>query len=453
MQSSTITASYLARYQRPAEETRTPDSPGELLPVTGAQRRFLLTRRMDPAGRPALVPLFFAFPRGAVDLDRLRAAAGYLAALHPALRARPEVRRGVPVQRVGAARGWAHRVAVRPGERAAGALVRALGDWPVDGPPLRFFLASPETGPGSGPAPAPAPEVPDGGAESELLALVLDHAACDEQSLGRITEDLTRAYDHGLGPYDVPESEAAAELAGYREAVHLQLAAEERASGPDSLAYWARRLAVLRPPAPAAPRGAAPGTGAALHRLPLPADGGRAVAFPALLDGCAAAARTLYGAGHTPALGYPWGGRPAAAAPVLGCFLNTVVHPATECGPDERTTAWWDDLDRADAPFDEVVHAARGAGVPWSGHLDGVLTFEDLHRRPPLRLGGATGHETHVDDRPLQAPFAVSVSYGTDLLVRMVWQRTAVPDGLAEDAFAVLLTTLRTACARQTPVS
>ncbi len=114
------------------------------------------------------------------------------------------------------------------------------------------------------------------------------------------------------------------------------------------------------------------------------------------------------------------------------------MHPAFACGPDDLTTTWWDDLDHADTPFDEVVRAARTAAVPWTGQLDGLLTFEDLHRRPPLELDGVAGREVHIDGRPLQAPFAVSVSYGADLLVRLAWDRDAFPDGLAHDAFAAL---------------
>lgn len=421
MQSRSITSSYLDRFRR----LTGPDGPaGAPLPVTGAQRRFLLARRMDPAGRPALVPLFFVFPRGAVDAARLRAAAGHLAALHPALRVRPEVCRGVPVQRVGAPEGWVREVAVPPGRTAAEAVLSASADWPSEGPPLRLFLAAGAAG-----------------SAEDVLALVLDHAVCDEQSLGGITAGLTRAYDEGLGADDVPDALAAEGLAAYREAVELQLTAEERASGPAARAYWARRLAGLRPPPPPAATGG-PGTGSARRRLALPAGDGRAAAFPAALDACARAARVLYGTECVPALGYPWGGRPAAAGPVLGCFLNTVAHPADAADAAGRTAAWWDDLDHADAPFDEVVHAARAAGAPWSGRLDGLLTFEDLGRRPPLRLGGATGREAHFDDRPLQAPFAVSVSYGDDLLVRMAWQRSAVPDDRAEDAFAALVAAL-----------
>ncbi|KOG88711.1 non-ribosomal peptide synthetase, partial [Streptomyces varsoviensis] len=172
---------------------------------------------------------------------------------------------------------------------------------------------------------------------------------------------------------------------------------------------------------------------------------------PDLLGACAAAARALYGEGTHP-LGYPWGGRPAAARPVLGCFLNTVVFPATAAatGPDAHAataTAWWDDLDRADTPFDEVVRAARTAGAPWSGRLAGLLTVEDARHAPALRLGGVTGREVYVDGRPVRAPFAVSVSQGADLLVRMAWDRSALDDNVAEDAFGELTAALRAALA------
>ncbi|MEV5508109.1 non-ribosomal peptide synthetase [Streptomyces orinoci] len=417
--SHSITASYLAGYRRIAEQAA---DPGQLLPVTGAQRRFLLARRLDPGQRPALVPLFFAFPRGALDLARLRAAAGHLAALHPALRTVPEVPRGVPVQRIGTAGGWLRRVTAGPGERAGQALLRELDAWSAEGPPLRLWLAA------------------DG--EREVLALVLDHGSCDEHSLGLVTDGLAAAYANGLGPAEVPSWRAEQELAAYREAVHLQLTAEQRASAPGFLAYWGKRLSVLAPPPPPPPSGSGQDTGSFRHRLPLPPGGARTVAFPALLDACTRAVRRLHGGRRVPALGYPWGGRPAGAPPVLGCFLNTVVHPAGDEGPEERTAAWWDDLDHADTPFDQVVHAARCAGAPWSGGLDGLLTFEDLHRRPPLRLGEAVGEEIFFDARPLPAPLAVSVSYGTDLLVRMAWRRTVLPAGPAEEAFTTLIDAL-----------
>ncbi|WP_144385245.1 non-ribosomal peptide synthetase [Streptomyces sp. SAJ15] len=454
MQPTSITSSYLTRFE--ALDRGAGAFDGTPLPVTGAQRRFVLAQRLHPQGRPTLVPLFFTFPAGTVDPERLHAAAGHLAATHPALRARPLVRRGVPVQVIGAPDAEVRRVRPRPGEGAAGALLSALGDWPAAGPPLRLFLAADAETTGAETTGAETsgtgvePEAGDGGRGREILAIVMDHTVCDEQSLGQIMADLGAAYRDRLGPRDVPAETLADGVSAYAEAVRLQLAAEERASSAASLGYWAERLAALQPPSdPPSVQGAAPGggsggaadTGAAGRRLALDGDA-RAAAFPTVLDACVSAARTLHGRRSVPALGYPWGGRPAAAPPVLGCFLNTVPHPADDLGRTERASAWWDDLDHADAPFDEVVHAARRARVPWSGRLDGLVTFEDLHRRPPLRLGGVVGREIHLDGRPLQAPFAVSVSYGADLLVRMAWDRAVIPDHRAEDAFEALVAAL-----------
>ncbi|MCH0543120.1 non-ribosomal peptide synthetase [Streptomyces sp. MUM 203J] len=411
MQPSNITTHYLSRYRRLATDT--------LLPVTGAQRRFLLARRMDPHGRPAVVPVFFTFPSGTLDLARLRTAANRLAAAHPALRARPETVHGTPVQRMGDPVADVRRTSRRPGEGASDTLLRTLTAWPAEGPPLRLYVA-------------------DDGPE-EILAIALDHAVCDEHSLGTVLADLSAAYRDRLAPEDIEPRAAAAALQDYREAVRLQLDAEARASNPEALAYWARRLAPLRPAAPARRADGGQTAGAALARLPVGDGGHRATAFPVLLDACTAAAHALYGPDRLPALGYPWGGRPAAAPHVPGCFLNTVVHPAA---PGADPAAWWDDLDHADTPFDEVARAARAAGCDWSGALDGLLTFEDLGRRPALVLGGVTGRETHVDGRPVQGPFAVSVSYGTDLLVRMSWDRAVLTDDLAQEAFTRLLDAL-----------
>lgn len=127
-------------------------------------------------------------------------------------------------------------------------------------------------------------------------------------------------------------------------------------------------------------------------------------------------------------------------------FHQHLVHPAAT-GPariEDTAAAWWDDLDRAGTPYDEVVRAVRLAGGNWSGTLHGILTFEDLGRRPGLRLAGVTGRETHLAV-PLRyaAPVAMAASHGEDLKVRLVWERSGAADDLARDAFGVLLHTLR----------
>lgn len=432
----TITGQYLARYQRIAAD----DGGTSLLPVTGAQRRFVLVRSMDPSGRPDIVPMFFAFPSGTVDPVRLRAAANRLAALHPVLRARPDVLRGTPVLRLTEPDVPVEHVVRAPGEDAAAALRRVLAGWTAQGSPLRLYLV--QGGPAAG---------------DEVLAVVLDHTACDGQSLARIVEELTAAYRDEPEAAGAEPAEAAAELAAYREAVQLQLDAEQRAGSAAALEYWGDRLRAVHERAPQLPpRTPAPGTlptGAAELRLPAPASG---VPFPALLDACRAAARVLYGPGHVLPIGYPWGGRPAGAPPVLGCFLNTVVFPAATVdvphAPDETATQWWDDLDRADTPFDEVVHAARSAGSQWSGRLDGLLTVDDARRRPALRLGGVEGREVHIDGRQVRAPFAVSVTHGAELHIRMVWDRTVLDDAAAQDGFTAFRDAVRAPVRADVPV-
>ncbi|QKW25672.1 non-ribosomal peptide synthetase [Streptomyces seoulensis] len=417
-----ITSQYLDRYRRLTAE----DGADALLPVTGAQRRFVLVRALDPSGRPDLVPMFFAFPYGTVDLARLRAAARRLAARHTALRSRPTVVRGAPVLRVGDPDVPVTRPAAAPGERPADTLRRALTSWDPQGPPLRLFL------------------VRDDAARTEdVLAVVLDHAVCDGRSLARIVEELGAAYAEDVTDGAADAEETAAELAAYRHAVLGQLAAEERADTSDAAAYWAHRLRAVRTRAPSprpdrTPAGALP-TGAAEARLPAHQDG---VPFPALLDACRSAARALHGPGHTVPLGYPWGGRPADAEPVVGCFLNTVVFPADtgreRPDPEATADAWWDDLDRADTPFDAVVTAVRATGSGWTGGLDGLLTVDDDSRRPVLGLAGVEGREVHVDGRAVRAPFAVSVTQGADIRLRMVWDRAVHDDDTAHHAFDAL---------------
>ncbi|MEU8587316.1 condensation domain-containing protein [Streptomyces sp. NPDC048664] len=418
-----ITSQYLARYRRLTDG----DDHGPLLPVTGAQRRFVLVRSLDPSGRPDVVPMFHAFPHGTVDLDRLRAAARSLAARHTALRARPAVVRGAPVLRVGEPDVAVTRLESAPGEPPADTLRRALASWDPRGPVLRLLL------------------VRDEERREEILCVALDHAVCDGRSLARIVDELGAAYTGGAAATEPGDPDA--ETAAYRDAVLLQLAAEERAEAPEAAAYWAHRLRGVHvqapPPRPArVPAGALP-SGSAQALIAAPEDG---VPFPHLLDACRSAARALYGPGQVIPLGYPWGGRPSGAEPVLGCFLNTVVFPAdTGHVPDPRETAdaWWDDLDRADVPFDAVVTAVRAAGSGWTGGLDGLLTVDDDSRRPPLALAGVQGREVHVDGRPVRAPFAVSVTQGARIGLRMVWDRAVLDDDTAHRAFDALTQALR----------
>ncbi|MDC7335354.1 non-ribosomal peptide synthetase [Streptomyces lydicus] len=325
-----------------------------------------------------------------------------------------------------------------------------LHDWSPEGAPLRLFLVP--DGPDRAPdGPGTAPGGPDG--PQEVLAVVLEHTACDGQSLARIVEELGAAYASAGHVADEPSpTDVAAELDAYREAVLLQLDAEDRAGSPAALAYWGDRLRAVReraavprssrhgrrPPPPTRCRAARP-SGGSPHRTPgRPSPAARRLprrSDRALREGPCAAARLSVG-------------RPPArrrAGPGLLPEHRGLPHRhgAAPAAPEETAGAWWDDLDHAAAPFDTVVHAARTAGSAWTGRLDGLLTVDDARRRPALRLGGVPGREFHIDGRPVRGPFAVSVTQGPELALRMVWDRAVHSDGAAEDAFAALTDALR----------
>ncbi|MFF4249219.1 condensation domain-containing protein [Streptomyces sp. NPDC001822] len=426
-----ITDGYLARFRALAA-----DAP-DILPVTGAQRRFLTLRRLSHGVAPIVVPLYFEFPRGTVERGRLEEAAACLAARHPALRMRFDVADTIPVQRLTEPQGFVREVAAGPGESAADALRRELLAWTAEGPVLRFMLATSDERP-----------------EHETLAVVVDHAACDEQSLGLITDGISRAYREGTTAREAHAETGVRAVDDYRDAVERQLAVEAAASTPDHLDYWTGRLAGFVPAgppvanAPSRPENVDDPTGMLRYRRPGPTDAARTSLFPALLDATASAVASLpsapAGRPLDPLLGYPWGGRPLGAAPVLGCFLNTVLF-ATDAPADldYACDRWWDDLDHADTPLDEVLRAARRHGSAWSGTVGALLTLEDTTRRPPLELGGVEGVETHLRGPALQSPLAVSVSQGeSDLLVRMGWNRHRVGQTEAHSAFGALRTTL-----------
>ncbi|MFD0350386.1 non-ribosomal peptide synthetase [Kitasatospora aburaviensis] len=427
---SSITAAYLARFRSVAAGSSAADSGDGLLPLTGAQRRFLIARRRDPQSRTDVVPLFFAYPRGTVDLPRLHRAALRLAASHPALHGSFATVRGTPVLRLGGPSVAVERAETGPDGTAEEALRRALLDWPADGPALRLLLAA----------------APDD--EEELLAVALDHAACDEQSLGLVTAGLAVAYAED-GPAEPAADDGSA---AYREAVELQLAAEDAAASAAAHAYWAARLGGLGGSGDAADAGpAARSTGMVTHRLPAATGAARARSSraagrrrgrrpPARRRGPGARARLPVGRA---AARCRTGGRLLPQHPGAPRAGGAAAGQADRTGLDELSAAWWDDLDHADTPFDDVVRAARSAGARWSGALDGLLTFEDLQRRPPLVLAGTAGRETHLAGRPLAAPLAVSASHGDDLLVRLAWDRDRYPDVAAEAAFEALLSTLR----------
>jgi hypothetical protein len=424
-----ITETYLERYRDLV--ARAGDSE-HFFPLTGAQRRFFISRELDPNGRPAIVPLFFCFPLGTIDLVRLRGAATRFAMRHTVLRGAPTVLNGLPVLRAGSASVKVQETGIRPGLTAMETILHELHGWDPNGGALQFLL------------------VRDLDHEDELLALVLDHMVCDERSIGLVTAGISEAYGERTEPG--LSRTAAADDAAYRDAVQLQLDTEREASAPPALTYWAERLGVLTNRTSTHSRlhegkeSDFKGNGMLDHRLPATSGKMRGAVFPALLHAISTALRSVLGPEETPALGYPWGGRPATKFDVLGCFINTVVYPASAepKSIEEIKADWWRDLDYADTPFDEVVNVARAAGARWAGSLDGILTFEDLKQRPHLSLGGTIGRETHsVLSHRDETPFSVAASHGEDLLIRWVWDRDHLADDDAHAAFKTLLHTLR----------
>lgn len=422
-----ITSAYLRRFQ---QLPRLTDSHHLVVPVTGAQRRFCLDRRLDPQHRPNLAPVFYTFPAGTIDLRRLESAGRWLSARHPALRARLGVIRGVPVQVVDPVPiVMVARLAQEAGLEANTLLARALEDWTPDGPPLRMFLA--------------------GDGVTETLAVAFDHGVCDEQSINIVIKELAASYREELTEADVTATQASASIAEYEDEVRRQLALEDAASDSQALSYWASRLAGIGP-CPQVPQ-VATDVHSMLRRLPGPISAqARPGIFPALLYACGSAARQLFGM-TTPPLAYPWTSRSAESFHLTGCFINTVVFPVNEDAltsdtalPDV-TARWWDDLDWADTPFDEVLRAVRGGTGAWSGQIGVLVTFEDTSRRAELRLGGTAGREVYLGNRRMQAPVCVSVSSGEDLVVRMMWNGELWGRQAGASAFDRLASMLSTA--------
>ncbi|MFC4908263.1 condensation domain-containing protein [Actinomadura gamaensis] len=396
----TITRTYLNRFGDVRAQHAGPDA--DLLPVTGAQRRFLHTASLDPLERRAVVPLFLEYPAGTVSVPRLAQAARAVVGLNPALRSTVEIVGGIPVQRV--RREGDVTVEEVPDVRTA------LDDWPEQRGPFRLLLAREST--------------------RDLLALAFDHVACDEFSIGLIIEQLADAY---AKDQDAP-------VAGtdpYGHAVARQLEREDAASGPEAVAHWERRLAQAAPGhwGRGVPLNQG-GPSRSVSRRVAPADlsgQARSKLFPTLLAACRLATADYR---DVAPVSYAWGGRAADDdEPVVGCFINTVVAcPAGESDDpyEDALFGWWEDLEWADTPFDEVLRAARRARLPWAGHLDVLLTLDDRSRRPSLVLDGVRGEECHMAGMRVQAPIVVSASYDVrELRLRVDRDPALVPDETA----------------------
>ncbi|MEV6850972.1 hypothetical protein [Actinoplanes sp. NPDC051411] len=393
-----ITGTYLKHY------ASAHDGAAELMPLTGAQRRFHHTRSADPRDRVRILPVFLEFPPGLLSARRLEQATRSVLLRHPVLRGAADTASGVPVLRIGPVPdGPVVREIAGPGTDAA--VWAALDDWPAGRGSFRVLLAR------------------DG--RRDLLALGFDHLVCDGESTGLVLDGLMAAYRSGER---VPDSVAAAELRRYRDVVEQRLALEHAASGPEALAHWTSRVRDAGPGRwgrdrdPGEPRGQS----SAWHRAALPA-AATDRPFPALLAACHTALARIPG---TAPVAYTWGGHDEAG--VAGCFINTVLANPQGDGVRE---AWWEDLEFADTPFDEVVRAARASRAPWTGHLDLVLTLIDRTRRPAPVLDGVPGRFTYPPGSRIEDPVIVTaVQDREELSLRIDHDPTVVPGA---DAAAV----------------
>ncbi|MGW4286920.1 condensation domain-containing protein [Streptomyces sp. NPDC004673] len=383
------------------------DGADELMPLTGAQRRFHHTRSADPHDRVRVLPVFLEFPPGLLSIPRLERATRAVLLRHPALRGAADTVGGVPVLRIDPVpEGPLVREITASDD---GAVWAALDDWPDGCGSFRVLLARDD--------------------RRDLLALGFDHLVCDGESTGLVLDELMT---HGQNGERVPDSAAAAGLRRYREAVEEQLAKEHAASGPEALEHWVSRVRDAGPGRWGRDRdaGGPGGQVSAWQRVTLP-ESATARPFPVLLAACHTA---LAGSPGTAPVAYTWGGQDRAG--VVGCFLNTVL--ANPRGDDVRES-WWEDLEFVDTPFDEVVRAARASHASWTGHLDLVLTLIDRTRRPAPVLDGVPGRFRYPPGNRIEEPVIVTAVHDQgELTLRIDHDPTVVPGAAATGIADVL---------------
>lgn len=396
-----ITGTYLKHY------ASVHNGADDVMPLTGAQRRFHHTRSADPGDRVRVLPVFLEFPPGLLSTDRLEHATRSVLLRHPALRGAADTVGGVPVLRIGPVPEEPIVQDIVASDTDA-AVWAALDDWPAGRGSFRVLLARDD--------------------RRDLLAIGLDHLVCDGESTGLVLDELMSAYQSGER---VPDSVAAAELRRYRDVVQRQLAREHAASEPEALAHWTSRVRDAGPGRwgrdrdPSEPHGQS----SAWERVATP-ESSTQRPFPVLLAACHTALARIPG---TAPVAYTWGGHDNAdnadEAGVVGCFINTVL--ANPCDDDVRES-WWEDLEFVDTPFDEVVRAARASHAPWTGHLDLILTVIDRTHRPAPVLDGVPGRFRYPPGNRIEDPVIVTAVQDQDeLTLRIDHDPTIVPGAAA----------------------
>ncbi|MGK5671790.1 condensation domain-containing protein [Micromonospora sp. URMC 106] len=359
---------YASRFARAWPDGPPPD----ILPAASAQRRFFLIREVT--GRNLVVPLSLTVRPGILDAETVRAALGRVVARHPALWCRVDEHRGVIVQ------------ARRPDPPCQVDEVTA-GDDGQRTEAVRSAIARAERS-DSGPVSARLIR----GADADRLLFVFDHAVVDERSLRIFLSDFAAAADGQPRPVRPPSG-----WDEYRDAVRRHVDGESAAATPERLGYWVDRLrsVAARDTDDTGHQPGAPDTGS--NVVPVDAvavaPSLRPTLFPRLLAALHRALRDAGRPGPT-SVGYAWGARGAGAEHLMGCFMNTTISVDEPDPAADPAAAWapfltrfWSDIEHAETPFDEVVLAVGDATrTGWSGNPDALLAFEDVSRRPVIRI-------------------------------------------------------------------
>ncbi|MGW8358864.1 hypothetical protein [Streptomyces wedmorensis] len=225
--------------------------------------------------------------------------------------------------------------------------------------------------------------------EGDNLLLVLDHALVDEQSMLLIKRQLA-----------APSEPDERQRDRYKAAVIDRKASEEAAGSGPGVTFWAERLE----------------RAGEFDRVPgrttrvIPIESFPSVAippsfrgslFPYVLFSIHRALRDVAEPGPG-VIGYPWGGRNAAYADVVGCFMNTVVSldpPGSRQAPDapgDFVRSWYREVDHADVPFTTVT----GLGPTFSGSVTAMLSYTHAGA-PTVDVAGVPAVEvTARDSRP-----------------------------------------------------
>lgn len=200
----------------------------------------------------------------------------------------------------------------------------------------------------------------------DRLALVLDHALVDQQSLLLVVRQLAAPRDAQPG-----------ERKRFEAAVRDRHAFEGAAADGASLAFWAERLASADG---ALPR-VRPGTATTVPTVALPRvavpQHFRGSLFPHLLFSLHRTIQDVLPDSGASVLGYPWGGRDARVADLVGCFMNTAVSLDTtgaRTGPGAAAAfrdAWFDELDHIDVPLTRLM----GLDAGFTGAVSAYLSF------------------------------------------------------------------------------